>query len=78
MAPETMMLQRICIEAQVRICIKTAVAPGSTVGAGKVVGPLSSTHKACFNGIEGACFAACCRPIPPAPAFTRKFYWDGP
>ena len=68
MAPGTMMLQPICIEAQARVCMKAAVAPGSTVGPGKVVGPLSSTHEASFDGAEGDCFAASCRSLLPAPA----------
>ena len=72
MACGTMMLQQIYIEAQARICMKAAIAPGSTVGAGKVIGPLSSTHETSFDGAEGACFAASCRPMLPAPAFLTQ------
>ena len=73
-----MMLQPICIEAEARVCMKAAVAPGATVGPGKVVGPLSSTHEASNDGAEGACFAASCRPLLPAPAVHTQLLLGWP
>ena len=78
MAPGTMMLQPIHIEAEARICMKAAVAPGATVGAGKVVGPLSCTLEAPFDGEKGATFAASCRPLLPAPDFYTQAFLGWP
>ncbi len=73
-----MMLQPIHIGAEARICMKAAVAPGATVSAGKVVGPLSCTLEAPFDGERGTEFAASCRPLLPAPDFCTQAFLGWP
>lgn len=68
MATGTMLLQPLVIGAGARVCMKSAVAPGSAVPDGAVLGPLSSTHElGSENAAASAKFASCCRPTLPGP-----------
>ncbi|BDA51313.1 probable peroxisomal-coenzyme A synthetase at N-terminal half [Coccomyxa sp. Obi] len=71
LATGTMLLQPLSIGTGARVCLKSAVAPGSAVPDDAVLGPLSSTHEL---GAEEAKannkFASCCRPLLPNPNFA--------